>query len=567
MCVSGWRRLTPLLCTVFLSLAALNIVAPTAAAAGETDMGLVSGWVHQDSGVTSNLYGVSAVDDQTAWVVGEDGLILKTTDGGDTWAQQLAGVYSVITSISAVDSNTAWAVGNQLGFEIPILRTTDGGSTWESVFPSAIDPHAYMYLHDIDAVDANTAWVVAFTILTSYPYTAFESVLKTVDAGGTWLVPFSGYNSPTPGVLTSISSLGYWDAWVAGATGRILHSTLFGSFWMPQNSGTTADLADLYSVDGNIAWAVGAGGTIIKTTNGGWNWNLQDSGTTDGLQSISAVDERVAWAVGEDGTVLKSVDGGVHWDQQESSITGITLNAVDVLDPATAWAVGEDGTIIKTVDGGDARPDIVSVSPAAGGEGAEVNVSGCDFGDTQGTSYVSFGSTQATAYTSWSDTEIVAEVPAGAAGDVQVIVTTPEGTSNPAGFTVCLPLTLTSITPDQAVQNAITVQITDLAGRGFMPGAEVRFEQGDTVLDAYDVSVVSDTSITCKIGFFLTPTGAWDVVVVNPGGCEARLEDAFTVTSACGSGSGAALLMLGLTLGLLSLAGSTRLRRKRRRDS
>jgi hypothetical protein len=56
-------------------------------------------------------------------------------------------------------------------------------------------------------------------------------------------------------------------------------------------------------------------------------------------------------------------------------------------------------------------------------------------------------------------------------------------------------------------------------------------------------------------------------VVQNPDGSVARLEGAFTVNSLCGAGSGGALLMLGLTLGLLSLAGSARIRRIRKRST
>jgi hypothetical protein len=143
-------------------------------------------------------------------------------------------------------------------------------------------------------------------------------------------------------------------------------------------------------------------------------------------------------------------------------------------------------------------------------------------------------------------------------------VTTTEGTSNRMSFTALSDLTVTSITPDQAAQNTIVVNITDLAGTGFQTGATVRFELGDRVLEAYEVNVVSDTQITCKIGFFLEPVGAYDVVVVNPDSSEARLEEGFTVTSPCGEGGGMAIMMLGITLGLLSLAGSGSFWRRRR---
>ena len=260
--------------------------------------------------------------------------------------------------------------------------------------------------------------------------------------------------------------------------------------------------------------------------------------------------------------ILKTTDGGETWVPQDAG-TELPLYDIVALDACTAWAVGKDGVIIKTTDGGDEKPDIKSISPTSGQPGIEVAVVGCDFGDIQGDSRVYFSDVKATSYSSWSDSEIVVEVPEGIAGDIQVTVTTTEGTSNSVSFTVPSSHTVTSITPDQAAQNAVTVNITDLAGTGFEPGATVRFEQGDRVLEAYDVNVVSDTQITCKIGFFMEPAGAYDVVVVNPDSSEARLEEGFTITSPCGEGGGMAVMMLGITLGLLSLAGGFRLRRRR----
>ncbi|MGA2851526.1 MAG: hypothetical protein ABSE46_21190 [Terracidiphilus sp.] len=44
-------------------------------------------------------------------------------------------------------------------------------------------------------------------------------------------------------------------------------------------------------------------------------WQMQESGTTAGLRGIDSVDGTVAWASGTGGTVLKTVDGGAHWTQ------------------------------------------------------------------------------------------------------------------------------------------------------------------------------------------------------------------------------------------------------------
>ena len=68
-------------------------------------------------------------------------------------------------------------------------------------------------------------------------------------------------------------------------------------------------------------------------------------------------------------------------------------------------------------------------------------------------------------------------------------------------------------------------------------------------------------------GIFRVEPGAYDVVVINPDGSRAKLEDGFRVISLCGAGSGTALLATGLMLGLVSAAGTLRLRSSRRKRS
>ena len=42
-------------------------------------------------------------------------------------------------------------------------------------------------------------------------------------------------------------------------------------------------------------------------------WQMQESGATAGLRGIDSVNGTVAWASGTGGTVLRTIDGGAHW--------------------------------------------------------------------------------------------------------------------------------------------------------------------------------------------------------------------------------------------------------------
>src|SRR5208282_371057 len=59
--------------------------------------------------------------------------------------------------------------------------------------------------------------------------------------------------------------------------------------------------------------AVAAAQSPAPTSLAPLHWQLQDSGATASLRGIDSVDGKVAWASGTGGTVLRTTDGGAHW--------------------------------------------------------------------------------------------------------------------------------------------------------------------------------------------------------------------------------------------------------------
>jgi hypothetical protein len=89
-------------------------------------------------------------------------------------------------------------------------------------------------------------------------------------------------------------------------------------------------------------------------------WQMQESGTTAGLRGIDSVDGTVAWASGTGGTVLKTIDGGAHWTQcavPDAAKDGATLDfrGVQAWDAKTAIVMasgpGEKSRLYRTMDG------------------------------------------------------------------------------------------------------------------------------------------------------------------------------------------------------------------------
>jgi photosystem II stability/assembly factor-like uncharacterized protein len=59
--------------------------------------------------------------------VGQNGTILKTTNGGMNWVALLSGTSNELKSVYFTDFNTGYVVGGGLG-GVNILKTTNGGT-------------------------------------------------------------------------------------------------------------------------------------------------------------------------------------------------------------------------------------------------------------------------------------------------------------------------------------------------------------------------------------------------------------------------------------------------------
>ena len=124
------KRIYILLLFVFLSAGALQ-----------------AQWRELHTGVTENLYDVCCVDTNTVFVCGQNGVILKTEDGGDTWQELYRQEGRELCKIAFANQNVGYVGGNDGADNGILMRTTDGGETWEDVNNTIVfknDHHNYV---------------------------------------------------------------------------------------------------------------------------------------------------------------------------------------------------------------------------------------------------------------------------------------------------------------------------------------------------------------------------------------------------------------------------------------
>lgn len=263
-------------------------------------------WALVDLHTSARLNAVQQVGG-VGWVVGDGGVLRKTTDQGLTWIAQDAGTLQALRGVSVFDANRAWAVGDG-GVAI---STLDGGASWSLAQTGAARLQA---VHFIDALNGLAVGQGG-------------AIVASRDGGQTWSAATSG----SVAHLRALAVFGSTHLWAAGHDGTIVRSEDFGASWLPCNVPSSATLHAIAFRDAYEGWAVGAGGMLLHSTDGGANWAIQSSGSNATLRALSLFAGDPALVVGDASTVLRM--GG--------AAPAVALPAVNVsIEPGRCYVNG-----------------------------------------------------------------------------------------------------------------------------------------------------------------------------------------------------------------------------------
>ncbi len=85
-------------------------------------------WETIDSGFSQVFHGMSFVNESTGWIVGEEGLVVRTDDGGESWSRLADGLTNeTLRAVAVMDESVVVAVGDSG----TIIESADGGQTFE----------------------------------------------------------------------------------------------------------------------------------------------------------------------------------------------------------------------------------------------------------------------------------------------------------------------------------------------------------------------------------------------------------------------------------------------------
>jgi photosystem II stability/assembly factor-like uncharacterized protein len=299
-------------------------------------------WAQVDSGTTNNLNSVSLLDSGTAFVVGDTGTILKSTDAGATWAPLTSGTSMSLHAVFFLDANEGVAVGDNG----TILRTTDGGAGWQSVASGVSDSIRSVSFSGVNGICGGDS----------------QTILYSTDSGASWQIGQGGFfGGGFPGARMLSATTGF----VAGQNSvfqpLVGNTTDGGVTWTFQNflfDGNEGGCNDVFFFDqstGLVSGTVFDGrGALARTTDGGLNWST--SFYDQAIEGVAFPVPASGFAVGSGGRTLHSTDMGGSWVGQTS---GTSANLYDVSfasDALTGIVVGDGGVILRTTNGGEPTP-------------------------------------------------------------------------------------------------------------------------------------------------------------------------------------------------------------------
>lgn len=303
-------------------------------------------WIKQASPTANDLKVCFFTDSLNGWIGGDSGLIIHTTDKGQTWNFQNSGVNHWIVSMFFLNERIGYALSWETDITPPnyygtrILHTSNGGHNWSNyLFPDTnLFMHSIYFIDSLNGYMGGTAGYLFYTTNSGSDW-----IRATTDSGS-----FQGF---------SINKIQFYDSQNGYAVGGQID--IAGLIWKTTNGGRNwknqivgpEPVNDVHIIDSLNVFCAGGdfeyGSSKVITADGGITWDYQEFGVFGIANSIGYRTESEIWlSLGIVDSFLVSTNGGTNW-----SLTGVPnggrIYSLIFVDERNGWAVGHDGFIFK----------------------------------------------------------------------------------------------------------------------------------------------------------------------------------------------------------------------------
>lgn len=297
-----------------LAISVLSIECGTAESPEE------SSWKSVSVESTDAFSKIVFANDQVGYIIGFNGTLLKTNDGGTAWEKKI--LSDELIGISVFSPNSVYVIGTHR-----LFKSTNGGTSWtEFEYSQTQSLESIYFINELVAIRGLD-----------------PDIYRSVDGGATWSKLLSAGG---PAMIDfSSSTLGY-----IYATNKIYKTTDGGQTWNEAiwniNIPAGSIVTDILFISPEIGFVLDHAGGIYKTTDGGTTWSKKTTAISSALRNVAFFDTSYGLVVGDDGVILFTSNTGESWGRMSTTTTRL-INSVVFLSKDKAFAVGFSGTILK----------------------------------------------------------------------------------------------------------------------------------------------------------------------------------------------------------------------------
>lgn len=261
-----------------------------------------SDWRRINHGYTQNLNSISLTRNNNILLFGNNGLIISSSDNGDSWSKVSSGVNSNLYASVSLFNNRVIAVGEN-GL---ILISTDSGKSWAKKVSNTREP------------------LFSIKIIGSSIYCVGNDglIIRSNDFGETWVE----LKKPTDNIIYDIHFSDSFNGFITGWGGLLMQTNDGGATWRKKVVATDDYLRSISFINDKIGLIVGGGGKILRTEDSGLNWKVVNSKTVSALNKL-LIDENIILIITNKGEILQSLDNGLNWEIVQS---GVFSNLTDI---------------------------------------------------------------------------------------------------------------------------------------------------------------------------------------------------------------------------------------------
>lgn len=249
-------------------------------------------------------------------VVGERGHVLYSDNQGESWTQADVATRSQLNAVTFITDKVGWAVGE----DAVIVQTTDGGNSWTRQFDDR-DADMRGPLLDVVFLSKKVGFVVG----------VFNKIFKTIDGGFTWTDWSEHVDNLDEWHLFNIAVSGDGVLYIGSEQGLVFKSTDSGESFVPIQTDHVGSFPGVIARRGEDGYdrviAFGPGGAVWISSDSAKTWTKLENKSSAGLLGGTWLADGSAVIVGHEGMVLK-IDRMLEAITAYPNESGLPLSAV-----------------------------------------------------------------------------------------------------------------------------------------------------------------------------------------------------------------------------------------------